>query len=144
MHSPQRMWLLVLATLVADFGSNPGMLDMYEYVPASLPAGRPIVVVLHGCTQTAAGMEPAGWDALADEYQFAVVYPQQRNANQQLNCFTWYGATDIARSGGEAESIIQMVDTSIAMHGGDASRVYVTGISAGGAFTAVMLATYPD
>ena len=136
--------LVVLASLVADFGSNPGALDMYEYAPAGLPSGRPIVVVLHGCTQSAAGMEPSGWNALADKYQFAVVYPQQRSANQQLSCFTWYGATDIARTGGEAESIIQMVDKAIAMHGSDASRVYVTGMSAGGAFTAVMLATYPD
>jgi poly(hydroxyalkanoate) depolymerase family esterase len=137
------MWPLLLA-MVADFGSNPGALDMYEYVPANLPTGRPLVVVLHGCGQSAAGMEPAGWNALADKYQFAVLYPQQRSANQQLSCFNWYNAPDIARTGGEAESIIEMVDKEIANHGVDRSHVYVTGMSAGGAFAAVMMAAYPD
>jgi len=138
------MPILAALAAVASFGSNPGALDMYEYVPAGLPSGRPLVVVMHGCTQTASAMEAAGWEALADAYQFAVVYPQQRSANQQLSCFTWYGPTDIARTGGEAESIIQMVDTEISTHGSDTHRVYVTGLSAGAAFTAVMLATYPD
>jgi len=117
---------------------------MYEYVPAGLPSHAPLVVVLHGCTQTAAAMEVAGWNALADRDGFAVLYPQQRTANQQLSCFTWYGATDIARGGGEAESIVQMVDAEVATHGIDPQRVYVTGLSAGAAFTAVMLAAYPD
>ncbi|HSD88639.1 MAG TPA: PHB depolymerase family esterase, partial [Kofleriaceae bacterium] len=132
------------STAVADFGSNPGALDMFEYVPAGLPGGRPLVVVMHGCTQTAAGMEPAGWNALADQYQFAVVYPQQRSANQQLGCFDWFLDGDISSGRGEAESIIEMVDTEIAKHGIDRTRVYVTGLSAGAAFTAVMLAAYPD
>jgi len=131
-------------TPVNSFGSNPGALDMYEYVPANLPSGRPLVVVMHGCTQTASAMEPAGWNALADKYQFAVVYPQQRNANQQLGCFTWYAAADIARDAGEAQSIVQMVDKMISMHGSDAGRVYATGLSAGAAFTAVLIAAYPD
>ena len=138
------MPILAALAAVASFGSNPGALDMYEYVPAGLPSGRPLVVVMHGCTQTASAMEGAGWEALADQFQFAVVYPQQRSANQSLSCFTWYGPTDIARTGGEAESIIQMVDTEIATHASDTHRVYVTGLSAGAAFTAVMLAAYPD
>src|SRR5262245_31817245 len=63
-------------TPVSSFGSNPGALSMYLYVPSGLPAGRPLVVVLHGCTQTAAAMENAGWNKLADQYQFAVLYPE--------------------------------------------------------------------
>jgi poly(3-hydroxybutyrate) depolymerase len=56
------MLAVLLATLaaVADSGANPGALDMYEYVPADLPPNAPLVVVLHGCTQTAAAMETAG------------------------------------------------------------------------------------
>ncbi len=131
-------------TAVASFGANPGALDMYEYVPANLEAGRPLVVVLHGCTQTAAAMEVAGWNALADQDRFAVLYPQQRSANQQLGCFTWYAQPDIGRTGGEAASIVAMVDTELASHAIDPRRVYVTGLSAGAAFTAVMLAAYPD
>ncbi len=138
------MPILAALAAVASFGSNPGALDMYEYVPSGLPSNAPLVVVLHGCTQTASAMEAAGWNALADQYHFAVLYPQQRSANQSLSCFTWYGATDITRTGGEAQSIIQMVDTEIASHAIDTNKVFVTGLSAGAAFTAVMLATYPD
>ncbi len=137
---------LVFAALtqITTFGSNPGALDMYEYVPAGLPAGRPLVVVLHGCTQDAAAMETAGWNALADQLGFAVLYPQQRSSNQQLDCFLWYTTTDTARDGGEAASIAQMVDAEISAHAIDPRRIYVTGLSAGAAFTAVLLAAYPD
>ena len=129
---------------VSDFGANPGALDMYEHAPAELAPGRPIVVVLHGCTQTAAQIEVAGWDALADAHGFDVIYPQQRTANQPLGCFTWYEPGDITRGQGEAASIVAMVDHATAAHGSDPTRVYVTGLSAGGAFTAVLLAAYPD
>ena len=53
------MFLAAALAAVTSFGSNPGALDMYEYVPAGLPSGRPLVVVLHGCTQTASAMEAA-------------------------------------------------------------------------------------
>lgn len=140
------MLSILLATLaaVADFGANPGALDMYEYVPADLPPDAPLVVVLHGCTQTASAMETAGWNALADAGRFAVVYPQQRAANQPLSCFTWYAPGDTSRDMGEAASIVAMIDHEIAAHAIDRNRVYVTGLSAGGAFTAVLLAAYPD
>jgi poly(hydroxyalkanoate) depolymerase family esterase len=140
------MLAVILAALaqVADFGSNPGALDMYEYIPADLPPNAPLVVVMHGCTQTAAAMETAGWNALADANHFAVIYPQQRSANQPLSCFTWYATGDISRGMGEAASIVAMVDHEASAHAIDKTRVYVTGLSAGGAFVAVMLAAYPD
>lgn len=131
-------------TQVTTFGANPGALDMYTYVPANLPSGRPLVVVLHGCTQTAAAMEAAGWDALADAYGFAVLYPQEREANQPLECFRWYEPDQTARGSGEAASIVEMIDTMVGANAIDTSSVYATGISAGAAFTAVMMATYPD
>ncbi len=62
-------------TRVTTFGPNPGNLAMYKYVPAALPVGRPLVLVLHGCSQNAASMEAAGWNKLADVREFAVVYP---------------------------------------------------------------------
>jgi poly(hydroxyalkanoate) depolymerase family esterase len=135
-------------TPVTSFGSNPGGLQMYEHVPANLPSRAPLVVVLHGCTQTASSMESAGWDTLADKYGFAVLYPQQTSTGNPVECFNWAGEygnlADITRGQGENESIIQMVDTMISAHGLDAKRVYVTGFSAGAAFTTVMLATWPD
>ncbi len=126
-----------MLTAVADFGTNPGALDMYEYAPADLPPGAPLVVVLHGCTQTASAMETAGWNALADANHFAVVYPQQRSANNPLSCFLWYDPV------AEEQSIIQMIDHAAAAHQLDTTRVFVTGVSAGGAMSADLLATYP-
>jgi feruloyl esterase len=130
---------------VADFGSNPGNLRMYEYVPKSLAPSPALVVVLHGCTQTAAGYDyGTGWSTLADERGFVLLYPEQQSANNPNTCFNWFEPGDIRRDGGEAKSIRQMIDRTIADHGVDRSRVYVTGLSAGGAMAGVMLATYPD
>lgn len=131
-------------TVVDDFGSNPGALKMYAYVPASMPANAPLVVALHGCLQSAADYESAGWNELADVRKAYVVYPEQSAANNAQRCFDWFQATDATRGAGEALSIKQMVDYMLATYSIDGSKVYVTGLSAGGAMTAVMLATYPD
>src|SRR6185295_19027726 len=62
---------------IADFGANPGALKAYDYIPDGLAPNAPLVVVLHGCTQTAMAMQSAGWDKLADQYGFAVLFPEQ-------------------------------------------------------------------
>ncbi len=133
---------------VAEFGANPGALSMFEYVPANLGAQRPLVVAMHGCTQQASSMEAAGWNTLADEHGFAVIYPEQRAANNSLRCFNWAGefgdTANLERGMGENASIMAMIDHAITAHDLDPTRVYVTGLSAGGAFTAVMMATWPD
>ncbi|MFF4882372.1 alpha/beta hydrolase family esterase [Streptomyces nigra] len=130
---------------VTGFGSNPGALRMFRYVPDGLPAGRPVVVALHGCTQNAAGYGTgSGWLQLADRWKFSVVLPQQQSANNLSSCFNWFQTGDIARGQGEAASIAQMVDRQLADTSGDASRVQVTGLSAGGGMTAVMMAAYPE
>jgi poly(hydroxyalkanoate) depolymerase family esterase len=132
-------------TEVTGFGSNPGNLRMFKYVPASLPAGAPMVVALHGCAQSAASYDAeSGWQRFADRFRFALLLPQQQSANNGSNCFNWFENGDTTRGQGEALSIRQMVDRMIADHGIASSRIYVTGLSAGGAMTAVMLATYPD
>jgi poly(hydroxyalkanoate) depolymerase family esterase len=132
-------------TPVTGFGSNPGALKMYSYVPSGLPSGSPLVVALHGCAQSASDYYGhSGWPKYADLYHAALVFPEQTTANNSLSCFNWFTAGDIARGGGEALSIKQMVDYAVAHYGSDPRRVYVTGLSAGGAMTAVMLAAYPD
>ena len=136
---------------VTSFGSNPGALQMYRYVPAAVPANAPVVVVLHGCTQSAADFVNAGWNPLADKYKFYVVYPQQPSANNPSTCFDWFGKyntpsdkTNLTRGQGENLSIKQMVDKMKQDYSVDASRVFVAGFSAGAAFVSVMLATWPD
>ena len=59
------------------FGTNPGKLRMFAYTPKNLPRSAPLVIALHGCTQTAAEYDHGtGWSSLADALGFAVVYPQ--------------------------------------------------------------------
>ncbi|RJG02451.1 PHB depolymerase family esterase [Noviherbaspirillum sedimenti] len=132
------------ATAVTSFGSNPGALKMYKHVPSAMPANAPLVVALHGCTQTAAAYEASGWTALANQHKFYVVYPEQQSANNQNKCFNWFEPGDIVRGQGETLSIKQMVDKMAADHSIDPSRVFVTGLSAGAYMVNVLAAAYPD
>jgi poly(hydroxyalkanoate) depolymerase family esterase len=130
---------------VTGFGSNPGALQMFEYIPTELASNRPVVVALHGCTQSASVYDDeSGWTKWADQFQFALVLPQQISANQSNKCFNWWLPGDQSRDQGEALSVKQMVDWEIANRGSDTGRVFVTGLSAGAAMTNVMLAAYPD
>ncbi|GHJ39279.1 feruloyl esterase [Streptomyces sp. TS71-3] len=132
-------------TQVTGFGSNPGNLGMYAYLPDGLPSGAPLVLALHGCTQSANDYySHSGWPKFADADRFAVVFPQTTSVNNITSCFNWFQPGDYTRGQGEALSIRQMVDYAVAHYGSDPSRVYVTGLSAGGAMTAAMLAAYPD
>ena len=137
---------------------------MFSYVPAGLASPAALVVVLHGCKQRAADFaRDAGWLALADEAKVALLLPEQRGmpwwfhdvfvpplvvaswgANNQNGCFNWFQPEDNARDRGEALSIRQMIDTMIGRHSLDRSRVFIAGLSAGGAMAAAMLAAYPD
>ena len=130
---------------LTDFGSNPGSLRARSYIPVHLPAGAPLVVVLHGCTQTAADYDcGSGWSALADRHHFALLFPEQQRSNNAHRCFNWFEPEDTTRGAGEVLSIHQMVEKITIDHALDRRRIYITGLSAGGAMAAVMLATYPE
>lgn len=134
---------------VQSFGDNPGALKMYRYVPDGMPAGpRPLVLALHGCTQTAAAYRASGWEGLADAHGFYVVYPEQDPNNNPARCFNWAGEysdpTNLRRGEGENASIISMVDQMRADFEIDPRRVFITGMSGGAAQTALMLAAWPD
>ena len=128
-----------------DFGANPGQLRMLSYTPAGLEPNAALVVVLHGCGQAAEDYASgAGWLTLADRGRFAVLAPSQTAANNPNRCFNWFSAHDIHRDGGEAASIAAMVTRMVGDLHLDASRVFITGFSVGGAMTMAMLASYPD
>jgi poly(hydroxyalkanoate) depolymerase family esterase len=130
---------------IRGFGFNPGALRMLTYVPKGLAPNAPLVVVLHGCTQRAGShARAAGWLTLADRLKFAVLAPEQDSANNPNRCFNWFEPGDIARGSGEAASIHAMIQHMLQAHPLDPARVFVSGLSAGGAMTSVMLATYPD
>ncbi len=124
---------------------NPGNLRGRCYVSKGLKAPAPLVVVLHGCTQDAAVYDQgSGWSKLADRHGFALLFPEQQRANNPMLCFNWFQDGDTRRGEGEAASIANMVAAMRAVHPIDGQRIYVTGLSAGGAMASVMLATYPE
>ena len=129
---------------IDDFGDNPGRLRMLAHVPPSV-AGRPLVVILHGCGQDAAGFAAdSGWIALADRLRFPLILPEQAEANNRGRCFQWFEPNHTARDGGEAASIAEMIRTGIRQFDSDPRQVFVVGLSAGGAMAAAVLAAYPD
>lgn len=137
---------------VSNFGSNPGGLNMFKYVPANLPAGAPLVVAMHACTQSASAYENAGWNDLADQHGFAVLYPEQTSINNPAGCFNWGGegyvgprdTSNLQRGQGEGQSILQMIDRMATDDGIDVNQVFMMGHSGGAAQVALMVALYPD
>ncbi|MET0180932.1 MAG: PHB depolymerase family esterase [Novosphingobium sp.] len=134
-------------TEVTGFGSNPGNLRMFRYVPAGLPANAGLVVMMHGCAQTPADVDvESGWTQLADAYKFALVFPQTTFVDPagQIPCFRSYDAAHNRRGVGETLSIKQMTDWMRARYPIAAGRVFAAGFSSGAIHTPVMLAAYPD
>jgi len=117
------------------------------YVPSSYSgtAPAPLVVMLHGCTQDpnqfAAGTE---MNDVAETAGFLVAYPQQPGSAAPNACWRWYDAAQQRRSGSEVTSIVGVVRQLQSRYAVDPARVYAAGLSAGGAMTAILAATYPD
>lgn len=105
----------------------------------------PLVMMLHGCTQTpddfAAG---AQMNAVANKETFLVVYPEQPASANALKCWNWFETSHQVRGQGEPSLLAEIINTVSKAYKTDARRVYVAGISAGGAMAIIMAATYPD
>ena len=110
-------------------------------------AGRalPLVVMLHGCTQDpddfAAG---TGMNELAREQGFFVLYPAQSQDANASRCWNWFQHNHQQRGSGEPALLASLTQAVMAQHGIDARRVYIAGLSAGGAMAAIVAAAYPD
>lgn len=132
---------------VKDFGENKGLLKMYLYVPESVNNIKkaPLVIVLHGCTQSAISIATAtGWNTLAHKYGFIILYPEQRIMNNVSKCFNFFIGMKAKKDKGEVSSIKNMINYSITNHNIDSSKVFITGVSAGGAMSNALLNSYPE
>jgi poly(hydroxyalkanoate) depolymerase family esterase len=121
---------------------NPAGLRGALYRPPASRPRIPLVVVLHGCNEGIEAARETGWEGLADTLRLLVLYPEQTNRNNVSRCFNWGDAP--SRDAPEVASIISMIDHVVAREDIDPARVFVTGMSAGGAMSVVMLATWPE
>jgi poly(hydroxyalkanoate) depolymerase family esterase len=124
--------------------------DVVVYVPPSLDptVAVPLVVALHGCTQTAATFSAGSLlNRAADRHGFVVAYPEQSRDDNPQGCWNWFSASHQERGAGEPARIADATRALIAERSRftvDDRRVFVAGMSAGGAMATVMAATYPD
>ncbi len=125
-----------------EFGSNPGDLLMNFYVPDSLKQNK-LVVVLHGCSQTAKQCATqTGWNDLANQHGFALLYPEQQIINNISSCFNWFNADDLDTISGETASIKNMILWMKQRYKLD--TVYITGLSAGAAMANSVMVNFPE
>ena len=131
---------------IVYFGDNLGNLNMHYFRPDSLTdESIPLVVVLHGCGQKAEDIsELTGWNKLAKQHGFMVIYPEQKLVNNLNLCFNWFNEHDTNRGEGEVASIRQMISYATSEWKIDTTRIYSVGFSAGAAMSVALLASYPD
>ena len=126
-----------------------GSRDHWLYIPARQAGQRakplPLVVMLHGCTQSADDFAVGTqMNRLADQHGFLVLYPEQAASANAARCWNWFRAEDQVRQGGEPELIVGMVQAVVAEHGVDPQRIFVAGLSAGAAMAVILGETYPE
>jgi poly(hydroxyalkanoate) depolymerase family esterase len=146
-----------IQTPVASLRSAPGesgflsfsaagpVLPPYKiFVPPHLRAPAALVVVLHGCGQDADAIAASTrWNVLAEKEGFLVLYPNQQWGLNPFNCWNWYLPINEAPGIGEPAAVMTAIEAAKAHYPIDASRVFVAGISAGGATAATLLSCYP-
>lgn len=127
------------------FMSSAGARDYKLFMPTGRSGARPLVVMLHGCSQSpedfAAGTR---MNELAERDGIYVAYPRQTRAANAQKCWNWFETRDQGREQGEAGIIAGLTRAIIAEHDIDSARVYIAGLSAGGAAAANIASAYPD
>jgi poly(hydroxyalkanoate) depolymerase family esterase len=132
--------------ITASYTNEAGRRSYKFYVPSSFRGqSLPLVVMLHGCTQDpddfAAGTR---MNRVAEEHPCVVLYPAQAQSANPSKCWNWFKEGDQRRDEGEPSIVAGITRRIIASHNIDSRRVYVAGLSAGGAMAMTMGRTYPD
>ncbi len=130
----------------ATYTNAAGARQYRLYVPANRSDERlALIIMLHGCAQTpddfAAGTR---MNALAEEHGFLVAYPRQNARANMRQCWNWFRPEDQRRGEGEPSILAGITEEIVSQHGVDPGRVYIAGLSAGGAAAAIMGDVYPD
>src|ERR1700730_7928587 len=134
------------AFLTRTFSCVAGSRDYKVYVPGhAIGRKRPLIVMLHGCTQNPDDFAlGTGMNLLAEDQGFIVAYPRQPATANHSACWNWFDLKDQMRGEGAPFIIAVITRAIMAEYDIDAKRVYVAGLSAGGAMAVVMSATYPE
>jgi poly(hydroxyalkanoate) depolymerase family esterase len=132
--------------ITGEFTCPHGTLTYKLYTPSGSARRRmPLIVMLHGCAQSAADFATGtNMNRLADELGFVVLYPQQSQKANLSRCWNWHAPEHQARGHGEPALIAALTGHALALSRANPARVYVAGLSAGAGAAAVLGATYPD
>ncbi len=127
------------------FRCAQGPMEYKLFVPRGTAPGAPLLVMLHGCTQSPDDFaRGTRMNTLAQERGYVVAYPAQPQAKNSSKCWNWFRSGDQQRGSGEPATIAALTRELVREHGLDERRVYAAGLSAGGAMAAVLAGTYPD
>ncbi|WP_028101297.1 extracellular catalytic domain type 1 short-chain-length polyhydroxyalkanoate depolymerase [Pseudoduganella violaceinigra] len=127
---------------------HPLRLNYWLYIPDRIPAavtrhGWPLIVMLHGCHQSATQFaKGTRMNHLAESKGYAVLYPQQSLSVQAHRCWRWYSPT-VQEGGGEAGALVALIEMICAQHRIDRRRIYASGISAGAGMAAILALNHP-
>ncbi len=128
------------------FIGDTGEIDYKLYIPARLDtAHAPMLLMLHGCTQSPDDFaRGTRMNALANMHGYVVAYPEQPSSRNATHCWNWFRRGDQQRGSGEPALLAALTRQLIAAHGLNERRIYVAGLSAGGAMAAILANTHPD